>query len=80
MTPTEEQLLPKSERMSADMLEQAEADAVAEMTSDEVRRLIFKDAPVNNLVGMPEHIALAVINGEHFDQSLKDWAWNSIDH
>lgn len=54
------------------------AQSVANMTSDEVRQLLGEGKGVSEHITMPEHIALAVMSWDHFDQSLQDWAWNSI--
>lgn len=52
---------------------------IANMTSDEVRGLIFKGRKETDHVPMPNHIAQAVICQQHFDTQLVDWAWISID-
>jgi len=51
---------------------------ISNMTSSEVTQLIFGDAQPWEHVAMPEWIAREVINNEHFDRPLKDWAWLTL--
>lgn len=52
---------------------------VKEMTTSEVLDLIYKDCySVSEFVAMTEEIALQIIECDHFEQSLVDWAWMTV--
>lgn len=51
---------------------------IKQMTSAEVNGLIFGDAEPWEHVSMPEYVAQAIIECDHFSVDLKEWAWDTI--
>lgn len=62
--------------MGTNMKEQMQD--IRNMTSKEVYSLIFKDKEPWEHVSMPEWIAEQVLEMDHFERSLKDWAWQTV--
>jgi hypothetical protein len=52
---------------------------ISGMTSSEINKIIFQDKEPSEPVSMPLWIAEQVVEMEHLEQSLRDWAWNTLD-
>jgi len=51
---------------------------VKQMTSAEVEKMLFSGAEPWEHVAMPEYVAQAIVDSDHFDRGLKDWAFMTL--
>lgn len=52
---------------------------ISDMTEAEVVAFIYKGKKVDELVLMPEEIAIQVIESDRFSSSMRDWAYSTLD-
>ena len=51
---------------------------ISNLTSSEIYKLIFKGKGTTEFVSIPLWIAEQVIEMDHLESALKDWAWSRI--
>ena len=52
---------------------------VKQMTSAEVEKMLFSGAEPWEHVAMPEYVAQAIVECDHFTRELTDWAYMTLD-
>lgn len=52
---------------------------ISGMTSSEINKIIFQDKEPSEPVSMPLWVAEQVVEMDHLEQSLRDWAWNTLE-